>query len=55
MVGEGEGRLPQLGCPRHQVLDPAAAVQEGEVRVHVQVDERGRVGDFAVTVAVGHR
>ena len=43
MVGEGQGRLPQLGRPGHQLLDAAAAVQEREVRVDVQVDE-GRRG-----------
>ena len=43
VVGEGQGRLPQLGRPRDQLLDPAAAVQEGEVGVHVQVDERNGV------------
>ncbi len=43
MVGESQGRLPQLGRPGDQLLDPAAAVQEREVRVHVQVDERGGV------------
>ncbi len=42
VVGESQGRLPQLGRPGDQLLDPAAAVEEREVGVHVQVDERSR-------------
>ena len=39
VVGEGQGRLPQLGRPGDQLLDAAAAVEEREVGVDVQVDE----------------
>ncbi len=42
VVGEGQGRLPEFGRPGHQLLDAAAPVQEREVRVDVQVHERGR-------------
>ncbi len=41
VVGESQGRLPQLGRPGDQFLDPAPAVEEGEVRMYVQVDEGG--------------
>ena len=42
VVGEGQSGLPQFGRSGHQFLDAAAAVEEREVRVDVQVDERGR-------------
>jgi hypothetical protein len=49
MVGEGQGRLPELGCPGHQFLDAATTVEKGEVGVDVEVDEvvRGFTLGFA--------
>jgi len=35
MVGEGQGRLTQLGGTSNQILDAAATVEEREVRMHV--------------------
>ena len=44
VVGEGQGRLPELGRPGDQLLDAAAAVEEREVRVDMEVDERSSGG-----------
>ena len=42
VVGESQGRLPHLGCAGDQLFDPAATIEEREVRVYVQVDEGSR-------------
>ena len=39
VIGEGQGRLPQFGRPGDQGLDAAAAVEEGEVGVDMEVNE----------------
>ena len=39
VVGEGDGRLAQSGGSLDQSLDAAAAVEEGEVGMDVEVDE----------------
>ena len=40
VVGEGQGRLSQSGSAGDQLFDPAPAVEEREVRMHVEVYER---------------
>lgn len=44
MIGEGQSRLTETGCAEDQVFDVAPSVQEREIRVHVQVHKRSRVG-----------
>jgi hypothetical protein len=39
VIGEGQGRHPELPRPVHQPVDPAAAVQKAVVRVDMEVDE----------------
>ena len=43
MVGESQGRLPQLGRPGDQLFDPAAAIQEREVAGARAGGRKGRV------------
>jgi hypothetical protein len=40
VVGEGEGLVPHLPRPQHQLLDVRGALEEGEVRVTVELSVR---------------
>lgn len=55
MVGESQRRLSRRGCPRYQGLDAAAAIEEGEVGMDVEVDEGegdDRAGGSSIRCAV---